>query len=349
MNRIKKINYVYLITVLVIMVSSTGIIPFNKFVNSYAGLLILSQVIIVLPSILYLVMNRINYKEAVRFKKISGGNVIRLVVFTYLVIPVMTFVNALSQLYAVDTTSDTMNSVTTNSPFLISLFVIALIPCVFEETVYRGIFFNEYAKHNKIGAIVLSAFLFGILHGNLNQFTYAFFMGIIFAFMIEATDSIVSTMIIHFIINGNSVVLLYLYPKLFAYLETLYQSAIERGDSSTVGLIEQLMGGNNFNINEIMDGASAAISNSTFSSVIADYGLFALLCGGLAFLVFWRIAVKANRWEQVKEIFHKDYHADKNRLFSKKTFSDFIPLYIAMSLCIIGMILNELLVRGIIE
>ena len=349
MERVKKINYVFLCTVFIMLISGSGLIPFEKFVHTNTQLLIVSQLLIVLPSAVYLIMNRLRYKEAVRFKKVRPANVVLLIVFTFLLLPVMTFINALSQLYAVDTTTDVMSSIANKSPFLIALFTVAFIPCIFEESVYRGVIFNEYSRHNKLGAIFLSAFLFGILHGNLNQFTYAFAMGIVFAFVIEATDSIVSTMIIHYIINGISVLLLYLYPKILNYLEQLHQNAMASGDSSMVTMIENAVGGNNFNVDEIMQNASSVMSEYTLSTVIVTYGFTALVCGVLAFFVYRTIAMNANRWEDVKSMFQKERREREERLFSKKNFPYFVPLYIAMAICIISMILNELIVRGVIN
>lgn len=333
-----------------------------------------SQLIIVLPSLIYLLINRINYKEAVRLKKIRPSTALLMIVFTFLVLPVMNFVNALSQLYATDTTSGTMMSITGKTPFLVSLIVIALVPCVFEESVYRGIFYNEYSKHNKIGAVLLSAFLFGILHGNLNQFTYAFAMGIVFAFVIEATDSIVSTMIMHFIINGNSVVLLYLYPKMMEYLESSYRAAEQRGDTAVLQMIESFVGGTNFSAEDMLANASETVGSLTIIDVFATYGIQALIFGLLAFFLYKRIAKNENRLDKVKEMFSRNenssYTVNSYGWTDQNTFTDSIdaavvnpaqtgrknvrglfsiPLYIAIGICIISMVFYELIVSGIIK
>ena len=59
--------------------------------------------------------------------------------------------------------------------------------------------------------------------------------------------------------------------------------------------------------------------------------------------------MNANRWEDVKSMFQKERREREERLFSKKNFPYFVPLYIAMAICIISMILNELIVRGVIN
>lgn len=335
MGRIKNINYVFLFTVLISIFAA--FIPFTRFVKSYIGLLIISQIIIVIPSIFYLLHHRVNYKEAVRFRKIRPISVLLLIVLTLFLIPVMSFVNALSLLYVKDTTTDMMTIIMQNSPFLLSIFAIAIVPCILEESVYRGIFYNEYSKYNKVGAIFLSAFLFGVLHGNFNQFTYAFFMGILFALVIEATDSIISTMIIHFIINGNSVLMLYLVD----YVNNTYQGASQDGSSSTMALIEKALGQNDASTSVIAENATTVVGG-TLGSVIQTLGPVALISGIIAFYIYRTIALKENRWEHVKGIFIKKDICVQEKLISRNSFTYFIPLYIAIGICIFSMIMNEL-------
>ena len=200
----------------------------------------------------------------------------------------MTFINAISMLFVENTTSTLMINVIENNGLLASLFMIALVPAVFEEIVYRGMFYNEYSKETPLQAIFLSAFLFGIIHLNLNQFAYAFAVGIIFALIIEATDSILSTMIIHFIINGNSVFGLYIYPKLI------------EGMNKFIGM---QIGGEDFNVeqyfSEIIENVDQILS---FSYIMETYFVTALICFVLAFIVYRTIAKNNGRWEYIKEV-----------------------------------------------
>lgn len=285
MDRIKSVNRVFLATVIISIAGSV----LNEFVYGITGstvlILLLSQLMLIIPSAVYLYNHKINVQKAIRFHKIKLSNIVLIVIFAYLISPLMSLISALSMLVVKNDTADFMNSITSNNPFLVSLFLIAFIPCILEESVYRGIFFNEYSKVNPLKAIFLSGFLFGIIHGNLNQFSYAFAMGIVFALLIEATDSILATMIVHFFINGSSVVVLYLYPKVFRMLETLYGSEQFNADE----LIKQV--------------TSASTSDLTLGYVIQSYGLSALVCSILAFIVFRTIAKNTGRWDHVVGIF----------------------------------------------
>ena len=55
------------------------------------------------------------------------------------------------------------------------------------------------------GAALMSGLLFGCFHLNINQALYAFVMGIVFAYMVEATGSLWSSVIAHFAVNTYSI------------------------------------------------------------------------------------------------------------------------------------------------
>ena len=307
MKRYGETNWLFLITVCFVMIA--GSVPFGAYIHNYGILLLLSQLIIALPSIIYLYISRQKVSDVIGFKKLSFLNIVLLVLFSYCMSQVMTFINALSRLVAKDVTLGTMSTVADQNSFLISLFLIAVVPSVLEEGVYRGIFYQEYRKVNPFKAALLSAFLFGLMHGNLNQFSYAFCMGLVLAIVIEATDSILSTMIIHFIINGSSVVLLYVLPKLVEDYDLLLE-------------------------------ASYKTLSMDFETVVVSYGVRAVLFGIVGVFLLKQIAQNCNRLDHVKRLFQRNISKDRNdkkdRLFTK-------PLFVAIAICIFSMIANEFL------
>ena len=76
-----------------------------------------------------------------------------------------------------------------------------------EELAYRGVMFGSFHEAGRLKAILMSGFLFGLMHMNFNQMAYAIMIGLVFGFVVEATGSIIPTMIMHFLINGFSVVI----------------------------------------------------------------------------------------------------------------------------------------------
>lgn len=72
---------------------------------------------------------------------------------------------------------------------------------IFEEIVFRGIFLDKLRVYGDETAIWVTALAFGLFHGNLTQFFYAFVLGIIFGYIAINTNQIKYTIILHMIIN----------------------------------------------------------------------------------------------------------------------------------------------------
>ena len=85
------------------------------------------------------------------------------------------------------------------------VILLAVIPPLVEELVFRGIFFGSYRKVGMFGAAVISGLIFGCFHLNINQGLYAFAIGFVFAYMVEATGSLWPSVIAHFAINTYSI------------------------------------------------------------------------------------------------------------------------------------------------
>ena len=89
-----------------------------------------------------------------------------------------------------------------------AMIAVAIMPALIEEVLFRGIIYRGIS--DKKMAIFISAITFALLHMNFNQMAYAVVIGLIFGFVVEATGSIIPTMIMHFLINGFSVVIKYI-------------------------------------------------------------------------------------------------------------------------------------------
>ena len=72
---------------------------------------------------------------------------------------------------------------------------------VFEEFIFRKLLIDRAAVYGEGVAVVLSGVMFGLFHGNLNQFAYAFLLGIFFGFIYVKTGKIRYTVILHMVIN----------------------------------------------------------------------------------------------------------------------------------------------------
>ncbi len=91
---------------------------------------------------------------------------------------------------------------------------IAFIPALVEEFALRGVVMQPLRKYGDRFAIVMSALVFALMHGNMIQAPFAFIAGLAIGYFVIATGSIWTGVLIHFannlfsvlltLINGNS-------------------------------------------------------------------------------------------------------------------------------------------------
>lgn len=84
-----------------------------------------------------------------------------------------------------------------SQPFAFFFLVVIAAP-ILEELLFREIILNGYLKNYKpLNAILVSSFLFGLIHGNLAQGIGAFALGVLFGWIYWKTNSIIPCIILH--------------------------------------------------------------------------------------------------------------------------------------------------------
>ncbi len=84
---------------------------------------------------------------------------------------------------------------------LFSFIAAVIIAPILEELIFRGFIINRTRAYGEKTAVVFSALLFGLYHGNIQQFFYAFGLGILFGFIYVRTGKVRYTIFLHMIIN----------------------------------------------------------------------------------------------------------------------------------------------------
>ncbi|NLL05505.1 MAG: CPBP family intramembrane metalloprotease [Clostridiaceae bacterium] len=101
-----------------------------------------------------------------------------------------------------------MKALVGGSNILVVFIGTAIAAPVIEEILFRGLIFNELKKVMSVtAAVVLQGVLFGIYHMQVVQGAYAAIFGILMGLAYVWTKSIWSSIIIHIMINGTSVIL----------------------------------------------------------------------------------------------------------------------------------------------
>ncbi len=100
---------------------------------------------------------------------------------------------------------------TTWRSFGLNIFLLAVIPAIGEEFVFRGILQNLIAKASqKIHLSVwFTAFLFAFIHFQFMDFLPRFFLGAAFGYVVILTGKIWYSMLLHFLNNALAVFILF--------------------------------------------------------------------------------------------------------------------------------------------
>lgn len=96
---------------------------------------------------------------------------------------------------------------------LMTFISIAVVPALSEEFLFRGCILSNLLPYGKNTAILFSALLFALMHGNFAQFFYTFIAGIVLGAVYVKTDSIWAPTFIHLFNNFYSVIQQFLYEQ----------------------------------------------------------------------------------------------------------------------------------------
>lgn len=96
---------------------------------------------------------------------------------------------------------NSVDTVLTNTNIIISAILVGIIGPIVEELIFRKLFMDRLTVYGDVIAILLPALVFGLFHGNLYQFFYAFLLGVIFGYIYLKTGKIIYSTILHVFIN----------------------------------------------------------------------------------------------------------------------------------------------------
>ena len=81
-------------------------------------------------------------------------------------------------------------------------FVVAVLPAILEETLFRGVLFNGLKSFGEVGAVLICGGLFSLYHQNPAQTAYQFCCGAAYALVALKSGSILPTVAAHLFNNG---------------------------------------------------------------------------------------------------------------------------------------------------
>lgn len=295
---------------------------FNPIKNPVASIVV-TQLLIAIPAFIYMLCWKENPFRFMRFRKFHIGSFFLVPVFMFCLLPVMGLLNAISMLFSTNVIGGEISDITGGSLW-IGLLCVALLPAFVEECTFRGAIYHSLRGARPVRAIILSGLMFGAMHMNFNQFVYATVLGIVMGFLLEATGSIVSTMLLHFCFNANSVILMWLLPKMYELLEKMAPGEYEQAMNTAM----------NYSPKEVL-------------SMIVLLIPMAAIGGGLAFLLYYCIARLNKRWYYICFLFSKSTKDQRDSYPKPKVVT--VCAIIGFAICFAFCVLNELVAREIIH
>ncbi len=98
-----------------------------------------------------------------------------------------------------------------NKPVLMIILLNCVIYPIAEELLFRGLIYRLLLRRRfkMLSAALISSVFFGLYHGNLVQFVYAFVMGIFFALLLELSGTLFIPVISHMANNVLALIVSY--------------------------------------------------------------------------------------------------------------------------------------------
>ena len=159
-----------------------------------------------LPYLLLLFVLSKNFKDVVPIKKPKNNPLF----YIGLGFGIETIVSVLTEYLMRFLTAKNLSSATPKELFqyensvggiILYLISLSVVPALVEEFVCRGVFLGLLKPFGNKFAIFISALMFGLMHGNVEQFISAFLIGLYMAFLTLKTESLWPAITLHFFNN----------------------------------------------------------------------------------------------------------------------------------------------------
>jgi hypothetical protein len=207
-----------------------------EWLNNLSITLILSSIIVYACGMpLIVLLTRSMDKTAIEHHKMKWWQFVLALIMCYALVYVSNLLGtivttAVGALKGSSVENNLMDYVTGgNMP--VNFVLMVMIAPVVEEYVFRKVIVDRTVRYGQGMAIAASGLMFGLFHGNLNQFAYAVVLGAFFAFLYVKTGNLKITIGMHAIVNFMGSVVAGQVVKLLHYDELL---TVDSSDADAV-------------------------------------------------------------------------------------------------------------------
>ncbi len=225
--KITDVNYLFFIFVMIFMIFQVMLTIIGIFISMFYGhnhmqnfltdnfyiiTLFSEYVIILMPVIIFILLKKHKFKEAL---KIKNPGILPLILIVLASVPA--YVVALMFNNIVIYFLQFFGEIPYNQvpvpqnvfQLFIGIFVVALTPAICEEFMHRGLFLSAYERRGSYRAIIITAVFFGLFHFDITNLLGPVFLGLVIGYYVIRTNSIFAGILAHLLNNTIAQLLQY--------------------------------------------------------------------------------------------------------------------------------------------
>lgn len=198
---------VYTISVFLLLSISFLLVLISENLNHNIGIVITNVLCIILPCYIFMKIFKCNIRYTLRLNNISFETIILLIAIFIFAIPVAFFLNylfmKLLEFFIESLVSTSFNLPTLSNNFILSFLCFVVLTSICEEILFRGFILRGLQTYSKWTSILITSFLFTILHLSIEKFIFIFILSSLIGYFTIHTNSIYSGIIGHGIVNTS--------------------------------------------------------------------------------------------------------------------------------------------------
>lgn len=196
------------------LISAWGMVDYTQVDNAYQGIEpmayylmygVCATVSAVLPGILLIRTSRLDIQRTLPFERVGGK---KTMAYVAMGLGVCMFANLAGSLLEQNLQWIGVPSYSPPTPYdgsplsmVMLVLCICVVPALMEEFIFRGAVLGCLRKFGDGVAVLGSAALFGLMHGNLVQIPFAFAVGLVLGYLVVHTGSMLPSILLHFANN----------------------------------------------------------------------------------------------------------------------------------------------------
>lgn len=213
---------------------------YNIHITNVQSILISQLGLVLIPVIIYFLITKDSIIKTLKLYPINLICLMKVILFAFCIQPLVMTVSAIGNLFFTNYTTNAIISLSSSFSYPAMLMLTVVLPAIIEEVSIRGVILAGFKGKLTFPTAIINGLVFALLHGNVQQGLYAFILGFIFVYLVNAAGSIFASMVTHFIINATSLTMTYVLSGTYKKLGTRAQTTLSINTPGVIPFIVTL-------------------------------------------------------------------------------------------------------------